>query len=208
MGKHAEKVGSFEDFKAPWETESGDEAEVDKGKLKRLMYNARRAEAVALDERDEAREARTAAETERDEAKEEAAKASPDEANKKIERLEKENTSLKAERDGLVKDKEIADLRAEVLGDFAAEHPKAAKYVKGETKEELEASLAEIREDFGLGESKDSDDDDDEEEQPAGRTQPRRLVNSGDPKSGTITGPEEYDFDKIADEVMGRGVFG
>lgn len=201
MGKHADKIGSFEDFKAPWETESGDEAEVDKGKLKRLMYNARRAEAVALDERDEAKEAVKAAEAERDEAKEEAAKASPDEANRKITRLEKQVADLTTERDGLVAANEQRELRAEVLGDLPAKY---AKYVTGTTKEELEKSLEEVKADFGL-EDGDGEGGDDE---PQVRTTPRsRLRNGADPE-GTQVGSDEVDFDKAADEILGRGVFG
>lgn len=202
MGKHADKIGSFEDFKAPWETESGDEAEVDKGKLKRLMYNARRAEAVALDERDEAKEAIKAAETERDEAKDEAAKASPDEANRKIARLEKQVADLTTERDGLVAANEQRELRAEVLGDLPAKY---AKYVTGSTKGELEKSLEEVKADFGLEDGDGEGGDDDE---PQVRTTPRsRLRNGADPE-GTQAGSDEVDFDKAADEILGRGVFG
>lgn len=202
MGKHADKIGSFEDFKAPWETESGDEAEVDKGKLKRLMYNARRAEAVALDERDEAKEAVKAAETERDEAKEEAAKASPDEANRKIARFEKQVADLTAERDELVAANEQRELRAEVLGDLPAKY---AKYVTGTTKEELEKSLEDVKADFGLEDGDGEGGDDDE---PQVRTTPRsRLRNGADPE-GTQMGSDEVDFDKAAEEILGRGVFG
>lgn len=200
MGKHADKVKSFDEFVAPWETEGGTDAEIDKPKLKRFIYNLKFGEAKALDSRDDALAAVTAAETDRDEARAEAEKASPDEANKKIARLEKENGELKTERDKLVKDKEVSDLRAEVLEGV---NPKHAKHVKGETREELEASLKEIREDFGIGDESGGDEDEDEDNV---RTRPRpKLVNAGDKESGR--GSDTVDFDKVADDILGTSVF-
>lgn len=200
MGKHADKVKSFDEFVAPWETEGGTDAEIDKPKLKRFIYNLKFGEAKALDSRDDALATVTTVETERDEAKAEAEKASPDEANKKIARLEKENGELKTERDGLVKDKEVSDLRAEVLEGV---NPKHAKHVKGETREELEASLKEIREDFGIGDESGGDEDEDEDNV---RTRPRpKLVNAGDKESGR--GSDTVDFDKVADDILGTSVF-
>ena len=41
MAKHIETLGSYENFRAPWETEGGEDAEIDKTKLRRLIYNVR-----------------------------------------------------------------------------------------------------------------------------------------------------------------------
>src|SRR5690606_20879558 len=178
-----------------WETEAGEDAEINKSTLKRLIYNLKVGEAKALDQVDASKEAIEAAEAKAAEAKAEAEKASPDEANRKIARLEKQVADLTTERDGLVKDKEISELRAEVL---AGVDPKHAKHVKGETREELEASLKEIREDFGL----EAPGKDDEEEAEVARTRRRsHLGNPLDPQSGKDGG--EVDFDKVAAEILG-----
>lgn len=201
--KHQDKIGTFDNFRAPWETESGQEVDVDKAALKRLLFNLKVGEAKALDAQDDAKEAVTAAETERDEAKTAAENASPEEANRKIARLEKQVTDLTVERDNLVSEKEHAALRAEVLGDL---DPKYAKYVTGTTKEELEASLEEVKTDFNLGES--SEEEDEEDDTPPVRTTPRtRLVNAGDRQNGK-GGEEPVDYDKVASQILGGGPFG
>jgi hypothetical protein len=205
MGKHTDKLGTYEDFTAPWETESGADAEIEKPKLKRLIFNLKLGEAKALDAQEEAREKITAAEQERDAAKADAEKASPEEANKKIAKLEAENADLKKEK----ADREAADaleaVRKEVLGDFAEKHPNAAKYVVGADKKSLEESLEAVKEDFGIKDGASDDDEDDAER--ALRSKPRARLNSGtDPAANK--GPENYDFDKIADDIIGNGPFG
>lgn len=203
MGKHIDELGSYQDFRAPWETETGDEAEIDKPKLKKLLFNARSAKAAALDERDEAAEATKAAEADRDEAKAEAAKASPEEANKKIERLEAENKAFKEEAEARKAKDEHDALRKEVLGDL---DEKYAKYVVGDDKAALEESLEQVKADFGL-DSGDGDDDEDEDDEPSIRTRPRTQVrNPADPAAGG-PGEQEYDFDKIAAQIVGSGPF-
>lgn len=199
MGKNIDELGSYQDFRAPWETETGDEAEVDKGKLKKLLYNARSAKAAALDERDDARAELETATADLEEAKKEAASANGEEATKKIAKLEKELADAKAKVDTLEKDKERSDLRAEVL---AGLDPKYAKYVQGETRDELEKSLEEVKADFGL---EDADGEDGDE--PKVRTRPRTtLRNPLDPNSGK-GGDAPVDFDKVADDILGNGVF-
>lgn len=203
MPKHIEALKSFDQWRAPWETEGGTDAEIDKAKLKRYIYGLVSDKAKAQDSLEEATEARKAAEQERDTAKEEAEKASPDEANKKIARLEDKVKNLTTERDGLVAAKEQADLRSEVL---AGLDPKYAKYVHGETREDLEKSLEEVKADFGL--DGDSDDDGDEDEDFIGRTRPRsRLRSVNDPEGGRDTGGN-VDYEKIAAEIVGGGLFG
>lgn len=204
MGKNLDKLGSLDSFRAPWETEGGSDAEIDKPKLKRWIYGVLGDKAKAQDARDDVQEKLATAEKDLETAKAEAADANGEEAQKKIDKLEKKVADLTAERDGLVSAKEQAELREEVLGDFAVKNPKAAKYVKGETREELEKSLEEIKADFGIT---DGGDEDDEEEEPTIRTKPRVLGNPADPDAGK--GAENYDFDKVADEVLTGGrVFG
>ena len=205
MGKHLDALPSEADFRAPWETADGTEAEIDKAKLKRFIYNLSKDKAKAQDARDEAQEAVTKAEKELEEAKAEAADANGVEAQKKIDRLEKKVADLTAERDKLVADQEYAELRAEVLEGL---DPKYAKYVTGQTREELEKSLEQVKEDFGLEESGDGDEGDDDEDEPKVRTQPRtrtKVRNPADPEAGK--GSEEIDFDKVADDILGRGPF-
>lgn len=200
MSKRTEAVKPFDEFRAPWETADGSEAELDKGKVKRLIHKLTLDGAKALDQIDELQAAVKAVETERDQAKDDAAKASPDEANRKIARLEKENEALKGERDTLSHDLEVTKVRGELLGGL---DPKVAKYVKGETKEEIEASLAEVKADFGISDEKDGEDGEDKV-----RTTPRsNLVNRTDP-TPPGRGSGEIDFDKAADEILGYGVFG
>lgn len=203
--KHQDKIGSFESFRAPWETESGAEVDVDKVALKRLLFNLKVGEAKALDAQDDAKTAVTEAETERDEAKDQAANANPAEAQKQIDKLTKQVTDLTTERDGLVKAKEHADLRAKVLEGV---DPKLTKYVTGETEEELTESLKAVKEDFGVSDEP-GDGDEDEDDEPTVRTTPQRrtnLRNPADKESGK--GSDEIDFDKVADGIVGNGIFG
>lgn len=202
---HQDAVKPLEQFRAPWETEGGGEAEIVKPTLKKFIHALIVDKARAQDARDELTETLATVEKERDDAKADAEKASPDEANRKIKRLEDKVADLTAERDKLVSDKEQADLRAEVLGDL---DPKYAKYVKGETQEELEASLEEVKKDFNLESSNEEEEEEDEDRKV--RTTPRtktRLRNSADPSGGK--GGDEIDFDKVADGIVGAGsIFG
>lgn len=207
--QHVDKLGSYDDFKAPWESEAGTDTEIDKSKLKRLIYNLKVDHAKSRDSLDDVKAEVKEVEAERDTAKQEAADAAGGDAQKTIDKLTKERDDLKAERDSLVTEKEQADLRKEVLGDFEAEHPKAAKYVVGTTREELEESLEAVKEDFGITDAGDDDGDEDEDETPEVRTTPRTtsLRNPADPKSGK-GGEAEIDFDKVADDVIfGGSVF-
>lgn len=200
--KHKDAVKAYDEFRAPWETADGSEAEIDKPKLKRYIYNLVTDKANAQDSREDALAAVTEAEAERDEAKTQAANANPAEAQKQIDKLTKQVADLTTERDGLVKDKELATLRGEVLGDL---DPKVAKYVKGETKEELEKSLEEVKADFGI-ETKDPEED--PEDPPEVRTRPRTNLRNGSDPEGGKAGSDAVDFDKAADQILGNGIFG
>ena len=208
MGKHTDALPSLDDFRAPWETAGGTDAEIDKPKLRRWIYGVLTDKAKAQDTREEVQEKLTAAEAELVTAKEEAADANGDEAQKKIDRLEAKVEKLTDERDKLVSEKELAELREEVLGDFERENPKAAKYVKGETREELEASLEEIKEDFGISDEENEEDEEEEEVENIGRVRPISRLSSGTDRSSKDKGPEVIDFDAVAAQIDARGPFG
>ena len=116
--------------------------------------------------------------------------------------------SLRHGRDALKSEKEQAELRKEVLGDFEAKYPKAAKYVKGETEEELRESLKDVMEDFGISEDGDNAEGDEDDEQTVS-TRPRSqsLLNLGDKQNGK-GGEAELDPDKVAEQIMGGRIFG
>jgi len=202
VGKYTDALKPIEEFTAPWETASGEKVDPDLAKLKRHLYNLMRDKAEAQDAREEAKETLTKAEKDLEDAKAEAADANGAEAQKKIDRLEKKVSDLTAERDKLVSDQETATLRAEVLEGV---DPKHAKHVKGETREELEKSLAEIREDFGIADPNDGDEDGDEDE-PKVRNRPRSIKNPADPEGGRQV-EAEIDFDKVADDIVGTSIF-
>lgn len=202
--KHTDAVKAYDEFRAPWETADGSEAEIEKPKLKRYIYNLVTDKAKAQDAREDAIADLKDAETERDEAKAQAADSNGAEAQKQIDKLTKQVESLTAERDTLVKDKEQADLRAEVLEGL---DPKYAKYVTGETREDLEKSLEQVKADFGLEDSASDDDEDDDDDEPKVRTRPRtKLSTALDPDAGKDKGGA-IDFDAVADDILGTSVF-
>lgn len=200
MAKHIENVPSLKDFRAPWESETG-EAEIDKDKLKKFIHNLITDKAKAQDARDEEVEKAKAIETERDELKETLDSKDPD-ASKKIAKAERE-------RDAAKEAAKAADLRADRL-EVAMDKgltPAQAKRLQGETKEELEADADEILELFGKPSEKDPEDDDEDEDDvdaAGGRTAPKttakRLTNGGD---GNNSADAEPDYDKIAAEISG-----
>jgi hypothetical protein len=209
--KHTENVPSLSDYRAPWETESGEETEVNKPKLKSYIHGLLVDKAKAQDAREDAKAEVEAITAERDEFKEQAANANGPEAQKQIDKLTADLEKVTSERDDLKKDKEVAELRKEVLGDFEAKHPKAAKYVKGETEEELRESLAAVADDFGIdlegGDNAGDETDGDEEPQLSTRPRSQSLLNLGDKESGK-GGEAEIDFDKAAEQIMGGRLFG
>lgn len=201
MGKHTDAVKSYDEFRAPWETEAGTDAEIDKPKLKRYIYNLVTDKAKAQDSRDEKDEALKTAETDLEAAKTEAANANGPEAQKKIDALQAKVDKLTSEAEARKTADEHEALRKEVIGDL---DPKYAKYVVGEDREALEKSLEDVRADFGIKDDSDSDDDDDDEVKV--RTRPRTKLSTGlDAEVGK--GGGEIDFDKVADDILGTGPF-
>lgn len=204
--KHIDALGSYDTFKAPWQTEGGEDAEIDKAKLSRLIYNLKKDFALARDAHEDTKTTLTEVETERDEAKTAAADTNGVEAQKTIDKLTKERDAAQAKVDKFESDKAVAELRAEVLGDFAEKFPKAAKYVKGETKEELETSLEEVKEDWGIEDGEPGEGDENEgEEEPVVRNRPRSLLNPADKANGK-PGEKEIDYNAVANEALGFGV--
>jgi chromosome segregation ATPase len=199
---HQDALGSFESFRAPWETEGGEDADIDKAKLKRLIYNVKLDYAKSRDAHDETKTDLETVEADLETAKAEKADANGPDAQKQIDKLQKKVDDLTAERDKLVSDKEHADLRAKVLGDL---DPKYAKYVQGETEEELEESLKAVKEDFGLSDEPGDDEDPDDDDEKVVRTTPRTrtVVNPAD--KGGKGGEEVIDFDAVADAAISSG---
>lgn len=203
MGKHLDAVKAFDEFRAPWETADGTEAEIDKPKLKRYIYGLVTDKAKAQDAREEAVENVTRLEGELDEAKKEAASSNGEEAQKKIDKLTRDLTTAREKVTSLEAKIEESELRSEVLEGL---DPKYAKYVTGTTREELEQSRAQVEADFGLDSGGDNDDEGEDEDEPPARTRPQsRLRNVRDPENNK--GPDAIDFDKVADEILGSSVF-
>lgn len=199
MGKHTDAVKSYDEFRAPWETADGSEAEIVKTTLKRYIYNLVTDKAKAQDSRDEKDEALKTATTNLEAAKAEAATANGPEAQKKIDTLQKKVDELTSAAEERTKADEHEALRKEVIGDL---DPKFAKYVVGADREALEKSLEAVKTDFGIVEG-DGDEDGDEDE-PNLRTRPRQVKNAADPLAGkTGNGSSEIDFDAVADGILG-----
>lgn len=196
MPKHIDNVPKLAEFRPPWITEDGTEVDIDKDKLKKYIHGVILDKAKALDSRDDAAESLKAAEAERDEYKGQVDGKDPDSA-KKIEKLEKQVKDAEA----AVAKAELANERLTVITEKGLDATQA-KYLSGDTKEELEARADEILKDFGAKpEADDEDDEDEDEDDLTGRTSPQsgvKLVNGGDPVQHADTEP---DYDKIAAEI-------
>jgi hypothetical protein len=200
VGKHLDKLGSLEEFKAPWESDTGSDAEIDATKLKKYLYNLQSDKAKAEDAAEEAAEKVTKAEQDLKDAKAEVAKGDP--------------TGKIAELEGKLAEAQTAATKAEqnlLRVEVATEKGltvKQAKRLQGETEEELKADADEILEEFGVKATKQDDEDehDEDEDEPTGRTTPQRklnLVNPGDTGSGAA----EIDYDKEAAAIVGGSLF-
>lgn len=204
MPKHLDKVPALDAFRAPWETEAGEDAEIDKAKLKRYIHGLQVDKAKAQDARDAADEAKTTAETEAAAQKKRADDATGTETAAALKKAEEDRDKFEAEVKSLKAEKAAADLKSEVIGDL---EPKYAKYVTGDTKEALEASLKQVREDFNLPDpdaKPDDDDEDDDNEAPSLRRQPR-LTNG---RTGSEPADQDFDFDKAAAAILEGNQFG
>lgn len=180
MAKHVEALGSFEAFQAPWETAAG-EVEIDKGRLKRYIFNLLTDKAKAQDGRDEAEAKLGSVQSELDVAKADAAKG--DNAGKiaSLEKsLEKETARANA-AEGQILRREVGDEK----GLSAAQ----AALLIGSTKEELVKYADQLLGAFG-GAKKSDDDDEDEDD-------PRLVANLNNPTNHQNNAGAEPDFEKI-----------
>lgn len=201
MAKHLEALKPIDEFRAPWETEGGTDAEIDKPKLKRWIHGILSDKAKAQDARDDVQAKLTEAEAALETAKAEAATANGPEAQKKIDALQKKVDELTAAATAREEADAKEALRKEVIGDL---DPKYAKYVVGETREDLEKSLEDVKADFGIKD--DGEEELDEDGEPVVRTTPQRrtrVVNPIDDQNGK--GGDEIDYDKVADSILSGG---
>jgi hypothetical protein len=189
VGQHIDQLGPFENFRAPWESETGEDESPNPEKLKKYLYNLLLDKATAQDARDETAEKVTEAENKLKTAKAEVAKGDP--------------TGKIAELEGKLAEAETNAKKAQTsldkltVGIEKGLTPKQAARLQGETKEELEADADEILETFGVAkpaenEEEEEEDEDDEVEL---RTSPRLLQNPADPKREANDG--DYDYDKV-----------
>lgn len=205
MPKHVDAVPALDNFRAPWETESGDEAEIDKAKLKKYIHGLVTDKAKAQDAREDAKAQVTTLESENADLKTQAESSNGAEATKKISKLEKDLAAMTTERDAALKEKTRADLLREAgLSDTHA------KYVTGEDEDAIKKSIEDVKKDFGLDDdgkpAADEAGDEDRDDDLKGFVRPvSRLKTPGDPKGGKE--PVNFDPDKIAAGLLDRNLF-
>lgn len=205
--KNADTVPSLDQFRAPWETETGSEAEIDKPKLKRYIHSLHVDKAKAQDSRDDALAEVSTLTAANADLKARAESSDGKEAAEKIAKLEKQNSELSAKVKGFEDAAEESKLRQAVLGDLPA---KFSKYVTGKTESDLKASLKQVAEDFNFKLDKDGKydpqgQDEDDDEEPTLRRQPRaNLRNLSDPEPDD--GNQEVDFEAVAAQIVGNRV--
>lgn len=197
MGKHLDKLGKIEDFQAPWESETGADAEIDSAKLKKYLFNLLTDKAKAEDAAEEANGKVAEAEKAVEDAKTEFAKGDTTGKIAELEgKLSKAQEEAKTAQGNL--------LRLEVATEKGLT-PQQAKRLQGETKEDLEADADEILETFGIKQPAQQDDNEQDDDDDEVRTTPRprlRLTNPGD--DGGDSG--QIDFEKAADDILGTRV--
>jgi hypothetical protein len=200
VGKNLDKLGTYENFKAPWESDTGSNAEIDADKLKKFLFNLERDKAKASDAAEEAAENVKTAEKALTDAQAEFAKGDQSGAL-----AEAQSKLAKAETE---RDEAQGNLLRITVGIDKGLTPAQAKRLQGKTQEELEADADEILETFGVKPpaADEGDDEDEDEDEPTGRTTPRaklNLVNPGD----TNSGGGEIDYEKAASDIVGGNLF-
>lgn len=156
-------VPKLEEYRAPWETEAGEDAEIDKGKLKKYIHGL-------LSDKDRLQTQVTTVTGERDKLKT-AADEKAREGETETQRLERENQELKAKLENPAESEEVLRLRVALDKGLTAHQ---AKRLVGKTEEELAADADELLKEFGGTGSTDGDEG-------VPRSQPRKLTNPGDP---------------------------
>jgi hypothetical protein len=196
-----EKVPPFEEFKAPWEVDSDgneipeEDQEVDRGVLKKLLWNLRRDKARAV-------QARQAVETERDEFKEKVEEKAR-EGESEVDRLKRENEELKAkQKDAGKPDIKTLRLEAALEAGLPRAHIKRLDPDLTELDDLIEDAKA-LKASFGGSAGTETDDDDDDADTPRGR--PSRTRTSGDPRGSRRS--NEISIDDMLDKVPSSSGF-
>lgn len=178
----------FEDWTAPWETETG-EVEIDKARLKKYLHGL-------LSDKERLQASVTTVTDERDNLQK-AVDEKAREGESEVEKLTRELAEANAKAGKSTE--ETAEQRALKL-EIALEKGLTAVQAKrlvGSTKEELEADADEIKKSWG-GSGKAGEE---EEEETPPRRRPRRLSNAGDPDP---EGEEDIDISKVMDRIPRR----
>jgi hypothetical protein len=151
-----EKLGNFEDFMAPWETDAG-ESEIVKPTLKKYIFGLLKDKATAQD----ARAASEAAVTEAEAAKKDAeAKLAAADSSGELARLQAENAALKIDAE-----EANLDLARIKVGDEAGLTIKQSLRLQGKDEDELKADAEDILETFGVKKDAPVDETDEEREE-------------------------------------------
>lgn len=201
---HQQKLGSFADFKAPWETEAG-EVDIDKGKLKQYLYNGALDKAKAQDRAEAAEGKVEAAETAKTEAvkaqKAAERKAADADSTGQIAELTEKVTAETARAN-----KAEGNLLKLEVGDAKGLSAAQSLRLQGDTKEEIEKDADAIVELFGLkapANEDDEDEEDEEEERDTLRVSPRLSSGRGADAGAEVGPTTEADFEKA---IAGSGL--
>lgn len=174
-------VPKLEEYRAPWETEAGEDAEIDKGKLKKYIHGL-------LTDKDRLQATVTEITTERDTLKTEK-DAAAREGESETDRLKRENDELKAAA-GKAPEKDLEIMRLNVALEKGLSKVQAKRLV-GNTEEELAADADALMQEFGGSGNTDGDEG-------VPRSQPRKLINPGDPEPDADT---VIDIDKALESI-------
>lgn len=172
MPKYIDQLGSFENFEFSSVLTA---EEIDREKLKKYVFGLLTDKAKAQDARDVAKAETAEVQTELDTANAELSSKAPADLQKKLQKAESERDDWKSKFEGL----ELGNLAIQVAKDKGLSDTQA-KYLKGTTKDELEASADEFIKDNNITPKGDEDEDQDDEGNPLYRT-PRSTINPGDP---------------------------
>ncbi len=190
-----DRVPSFEEFTAPWEVDSDgneipeEEQEVDRGVLKKLLWNLKRDKARAV-------QARQAVESERDDLKDKVEEKAR-QGESEVDRLKRENEELKAkQRDAGKPDIKTLRLEAALEAGLPRAHIKRLDPDLTELDDLIEDAKA-LKASFGGGTGTETDGDEDDNDTPRGR--PSRTRTSGDPRGSRRS--NEVSVEDMLDKV-------
>lgn len=179
----------FEDWKAPWEKNEGDE--IDAEKAKAFIYSLLQREEKALAAADAAKKSLETVQSEKD-ALQKTIDDKAREGESETERLQREMAELQKRLDEKPKGDDIETIRLRVALDKGLTLSQAKRLV-GTTEEEILADVEELLKDLAPKKEKDDDDDDDT----TVRRTPRRVSNPLDPDDRA----PKFDVDKAVDLI-------